>query len=114
MELKNELRPQDEGAGDWAAALIPYVRELTRRPVTVSVPALDAARDLRLLHSALGAAQPDFYSAHFYWRPELAAEHLRAAVAAVAPLPLRVGETGYSTAIPYDVAPWRARVGLRA
>ena len=69
------------------------------------MPALDAARDLRLLRSALGAAQPDFYSAHFYWRPELAAEHLRAAVAAVAPLPLRVGETGYSTAIPYDVLP---------
>ncbi len=105
VELKNELRPQDEGAGDWAAALIPHVRELTRRPVTVSVPALDAARDLQLLRSALGAAQPDFYSAHFYWRPELAAEHLRAAAAAVAPLPLRVGETGYSTAIPYDVLP---------
>ncbi len=105
VELKNELRPQDEGAADWAAALIPYVRELTRRPVTVSVPALDAARDLRLLHSALGGVQPDFYSAHFYWRPELAAEHLRAAAATVAPLPLRVGETGYSTAIPYDVLP---------
>ena len=105
VELKNELRPQDEGAADWAAALIPYVRELTRRPVTISVPALDAARDLRLLHFALGAVQPDFYSAHFYWRPELAAEHLRAAVATVAPLPLRVGETGYSTAIPYDVLP---------
>ena len=105
VELKNELRTQDEGASDWAAALIPYVRELTRRPVTISVPALDAARDLRLLHSALGSAQPDFYSAHFYWRPELAAEHLRAAMAAVAPLPLRVGETGYSTATPYDVVP---------
>jgi hypothetical protein len=105
VELKNELRPQDAGAGDWAAALIPYVRELTRKPVTVSVPALDPARDLRLLRSALGAAQPDFYSAHFYWRPELAAEHLSAAAAAVAPLPLRVGETGYSTAIPYDILP---------
>ena len=105
VELKNELRPQDTGAGEWAAALIPYVRELTRKPVTVSVPALDPARDLRLLHSALGAAQPDFYTAHFYWRPELAAEHLHAAAEAVAPLPLRVGETGYSTAIPYDILP---------
>ena len=105
VELKNELRPQDPGAADWAAALIPYVRELTRKPVTVSVPALDPARDLRLLRSALGAAQPDFYSAHFYWRPELAAQHLSAAAAAVAPLPLRVGETGYSTAIPYDIVP---------
>jgi hypothetical protein len=105
VELKNELRPQDPGAGDWAATLIPYVRELTRRPVTVSVPALDPARDLRLLRSALGAAQPDFYSAHFYWRPELAADHLSAAAAAVAPLPLRLGETGYSTAIPYDIVP---------
>src|SRR5918996_1272180 len=105
VELKNELRPQDAGAGDWAAALIPYVRELTRKPVTVSVPALDAARDLRLLRSALGAAQPDFYSAHFYWRPELAAEHLSAAAQAVAPVPLRVGETGYSTATSYDIVP---------
>jgi hypothetical protein len=105
VELKNELRPQDAGAGEWAASLIPYLRELTRKPVTVSVPALDAARDLRLLRSALGAAQPDFYSAHFYWRPELAAELLGAAAAAVAPLPLRVGETGYSTVIPYDIVP---------
>ena len=103
VELKNELRPQDGGAGEWAAALIPFLRELTRKPVTVSVPALDPARDLHLLRSALGAAQPDFYSAHFYWRPELAAKHLRAAAAAVAPLPLQVGETGYSTAIPYEV-----------
>src|SRR5918996_669437 len=105
VELKNELRPQDEGAGDWASALIPYVRELTRKPVTISVPALDAARDLRLLRSALGTAQPDFYSAHFYWRPELAPGHLSAAAAAVAPHPLRVAETGYSTAIPYDILP---------
>jgi hypothetical protein len=105
VEVKNELRPQDAGAADWAEALIPYLRELTRKPVTVSVPALDAARDLRLLRSALGPAQPDFYSAHFYWRPELAGQHLSAATAAVAPLPLRVGETGYSTAIPYDILP---------
>ena len=79
MELKNELRPQDEGASAWAAALIPYVRELTRKPVTISVPALEPARDLGLLRSALGTAQPDFYSAHFYWRPELLAAHLDAA-----------------------------------
>jgi hypothetical protein len=105
VELKNELRPEDPGALDWAAALIPYVRELTGKPATISVPALDPERDLRLLRAGLGAAQPDFYSAHFYWRPELAAEHLSGATAAVAPLPLRVGETGYSTAIPYDVLP---------
>ena len=105
LEVKNELRPQDAGASEWAAALIPYVRELTQKPVTISVPALDPARDLRLLHSALGTEQPDFYSAHFYWRPELAAVHLRASAAAVAPLPLRVGETGYSTAIPYEIVP---------
>lgn len=105
VELKNELQPQDEGAVEWAAALIPYLRELTGKPVTVSVPALDPARDLGLLRAALGAAQPDFYSAHVYRRPELAAEQLAAAKAAVAPLRLRVGETGYSTAIPYHVVP---------
>ena len=105
VELKNELRLQDQGAVEWAAALIPYVRELTAKPVTVSVPALEPARDLGLLRSALGSSQPDFYSAHFYWRPELAAEHFAAARAAVAPVALRIGETGYSTAIPYDVLP---------
>jgi hypothetical protein len=105
VELKNELKPLDLGAAEWAAALIPYVRQVARKPVTISVPALDAARDLRLLRAALGAAQPDFYSAHLYWRPEVAAERLDAARTAVAPLPLRVGETGYSTAIPYDVLP---------
>ena len=94
VELKNELRPQDEGASAWAAALIPYVRELTGKPVTISVPALEPARDLGLLRSALGTAQPDFYSAHFYWRPELLAAHLDAARAAVAPLPLRLARDG--------------------
>jgi hypothetical protein len=103
VELKNELRPQDEGASAWAAALIPYVRELTHKPVTISVPALEPARDLGLLRSALGTAQPDFYSAHFYWRPELLAAHLDAARAAVAPLPLRLAETGYSTAVSYEI-----------
>ena len=105
VELKNELRPQDVGAAAWAAALIPYVREVARRPVAISVPALDPARDLSLLRTALGSAQPDFYSAHFYWRPELAAHYLEAARDAVAPVPLRLGEAGYSTAIPYDVLP---------
>ena len=103
VELKNEVRPQDVGAAAWAAALIPYVRDVARRPVAISVPALDPARDLSLLRGALGSAQPDFYSAHFYWRPELAAHYLEAAKNAVAPLPLWLGETGYSTAIPYDV-----------
>jgi hypothetical protein len=106
VELKNELRPQDPGAAAWAAALIPYVREVVRRPVSVSVPALDPASDLRLLRAALGStSQPDLYSAHFYWRPELAAVQLEAAKAAVSPLPLRLGETGYSTAIPYEILP---------
>jgi hypothetical protein len=105
VELKNELKPQDPGAAEWAAALIPFVRTVSGRPVAISVPALDPARDLGLLRAALGSAQPDLYSAHFYWRPELAAAHLDAARSAVAPLPLRLGETGYSTTIPYDVLP---------
>ena len=81
------------------------MRDVVRLPVAISVPALDPARDLRLLHAALGSAQPDFYSAHFYWRPELAFDYLERARDAVAPLPLRLGETGYSTAIPYEVLP---------
>jgi hypothetical protein len=105
VELKNELQPQDEGAVAWAAELIPHLRATARKPVTVSVPAVEPARDLRLLREGLGASQPDFYSAHLYWRPGLAEAHLRAARAAVAPLPLRLGETGYSTAPGYAVIP---------
>jgi hypothetical protein len=105
VELQNEIRPQDAGATEWAADLIPFVRALARLPVAISVPALDPARDLRLLRAALGPAQPDVYSAHFYWRPELAATSLETARDAVAPVPLRLGETGYSTAIPYEVLP---------
>jgi hypothetical protein len=105
VELKNEIKPQDDGAAEWAAALIPYVRAIVHKPVGISVPALDPAGDLRLLRAALASAQPDFYSVHFYWRPELAAAYLAAAKAAVAPLPLQVGETGYSTAIPYEILP---------
>jgi hypothetical protein len=105
VELQNEIRPQDPGAAEWAAALIPYVRAVAGLPVAISVPALDPVRDLRLLHGALGSAQPDFYSAHFYSRPELAFDYLERAREAVAPVPLRLGETGYSTAIPYEVLP---------
>ena len=47
VELKNELEPLDPGAAEWAAALIPYVREVVRRPVAISVPAHDAARDVK-------------------------------------------------------------------
>ena len=58
VELKNELQPQVPGAADWAAALIPYVRELMQKPVTVSVPALDPARDLACSARRSGPRSP--------------------------------------------------------
>jgi hypothetical protein len=47
------------------------------------------------LKQALGTSQPDFWSFHYYDKPELAYAAFAAAQAAVAPAPVFVGETGY-------------------
>ena len=79
----------------------PYVRDVARRPVAISVPAWTRATcKRRALRS--GPRSPTSTRADFYWRPELAAHYLEAA-RMPSPLPPRLGETGYRRRSPYDV-----------
>lgn len=97
VELRNEIDPLDPGAVAWARVLLPYLHAvLPGVPTTISVGANDGVRQMWTLKEALGpAAQPDFWSFHYYDKPELAAAAFAAARAAVAPTPVFVGETGY-------------------
>lgn len=96
IELQNELEPKNAQAVAWAAQMIPFLRELGGGiPVTVSVSGQDPPGRLRALKTALGVVAPDFWSVHYYDKPELAYDVLMRAQQVAAPLPLYVGETGY-------------------
>lgn len=100
VDLQNELDPRNPDAVTWARQLLPYVQHLlgAATPTTLSAGGVLPVVGLRRLASALAPATPDFWTIHLftgggertYWQ-------LRAAVRAVAPRPLWVGETGYST-----------------
>jgi hypothetical protein len=105
VELQNELDASDRRAAAWARALLPYLRSiLPGTPVTISARASGGARQLALLKRELGTSQPDFWSFHYYDKPELAYPRFAAAIAAVAPTPIFVGETGYEAADSYPPA----------
>jgi hypothetical protein len=77
--------------------MMPFLRSLLPgTALTLSVGANDALNGLSALKRGLpAAAMPDFWSFHYYGRPELALGVLRSALALAAPLPIFVGETGY-------------------
>jgi hypothetical protein len=76
--------------------MLPYLHTiLPGVPTTISVGANDGVKKMWTLKERLGTSQPDFWSYHYYDKPELAAAAFAAAKAAVAPTPLFVGETGY-------------------
>jgi hypothetical protein len=52
---------------------------------------------LATLRRELGSDAPDLYSLHYFGSPELAYDTFTRAAAAVAPVPLVIGEAGYST-----------------
>lgn len=96
VELRNELDPGDASAVAWARVLLPYVRTvLPGVPVTLSVSAHDPVDRLATLSRELAPVAPDFWSLHYYDKPEYALWTIAAARAAVAPVPIVVGETGY-------------------
>ncbi|HVS86549.1 MAG TPA: hypothetical protein VHD91_13060 [Gaiellaceae bacterium] len=96
IELRNEIDPSNPAAIAWAKALLPYVRQvLPETPVTLSVSSNDPVNRLAALSSELAPVAPDFWSFHYYDKPEYALWTIAAARAAVAPVPLVVGETGY-------------------
>ena len=96
VELRNELDPGDLAAAAWARTMIPYLHTiLPGVPVTLSVSANDPVNKLTTLSHELAPVAPDFWSFHYYDKAEYAYWTLQAARAAVAPVPLVLGETGY-------------------
>jgi hypothetical protein len=98
VELRNEIDPSDAQAMAWARQLLPYVRDADGGiPVTLSVSGQAGLNGLQGLVAGLRAAPPDFYSFHFYGPAPLAYATFRQAQQIVAPAPLFIAETGYST-----------------
>jgi hypothetical protein len=99
IDLRNELdAPTTMGRPDvcrWVDALLPAVeRDVAGIPVTLSV---SHPQDLKAMRDALSAA-PDFWDLHYYSPDALAHVIMEQTVRAAAPLPVFVGETGFSTA----------------
>jgi hypothetical protein len=101
VELKNEIDTENPAALVWARNMIPFLQELLGRiPVTISVEGMHPLRHLNALKRALGAANPDFYTAHYFGGGgENAYWQLTELKRAVAPVPLWLGETGYPSAV---------------
>ena len=74
IELQNEMDPANVNAMTWARALLPYLRQIDGGiPLTVSVGGHDPIGGIRTMRQALGpAALPDYWSYHYYDKPELA------------------------------------------
>jgi hypothetical protein len=99
VEVRNEVLPKPQVA-TWLRAMIPFVRTVLggRTPVTVSVGGRRPALRLARLAHALRSVRPDFWDVHeFGGGGELMYDSVEHAAAAVAPQPLWVGETGYTT-----------------
>jgi len=99
VELQNEIDPTDSSAMAWARTMLPYLRDLVTVPLLVS-PATSPTGSLTpfgRLRRALGAAQPDVYSYHYYGDITKAVSELTDAMAIASPAALVVGETGYPT-----------------
>jgi len=96
VELQNEITAAGPAGLAWARHELPVVKAAAGTvPVTASVSSLDG---LRMLRAGLSATPPDLYDLHYYGPPGLAFQTFAAARAIVAPAPLVIGETGYSTA----------------
>lgn len=100
FELQNEIDPTNGTALGWAQQMIPYLQSIARgTPVTVSVSTQYGIAGLRTIASTLQAAPPSFYDYHYYGAAESAYANLQAAMQAVAPASLFIGETGFSSAL---------------
>jgi hypothetical protein len=82
----------------WAREQIRLLRQiLPSTPVTVSTAGSSGVAGLVALREELKGTPPDLYSLHYFGSAELAHATFTRAAAAVAPVPLVIGEAGYST-----------------
>ena len=97
VELQNEVDPANAAFVSWARQMILYMHvAFPAIPVTISVYGLTA---LQQLMAALKSAPLDFADFHYYGTAWMAAHVLRQAARIAAPLPLFIGETGFSTTL---------------
>lgn len=100
VDLQNELDRAPVPALLWARELLPYAQSVLHGvPVTASVTLNDGVGNLQRVLAGLGPARPDLYDVHFYGQDGQAYIRLRAVQQAVAPVPVVLGETGYSTTV---------------
>jgi hypothetical protein len=98
IDLHNELdAPETMGRADvyhWIDALLPAVKsDADGIPVTLSV---SHPQSIEAMRHAL-RVDPNFWDLHYYSPDSLAYVIMKEAVRAAAPLPVFVGETGFST-----------------
>jgi hypothetical protein len=98
VELKNEVDPSNSSEMAWVRAELPIAKSaIGAAPVTVSLASSEGLGGLVALKDALSGSPIDFYDVHYYGPPGSAYAALSAAKSIVAPIPLYVGETGWST-----------------
>ena len=97
VELQNEVDPTNEAFVTWARQMILYFHTVFPAiPLTISVYGLAS---LQRLIADLAPTPLDFADYHYYGSAWMAAQTLRQAAQSAAPLPLFVGETGFSTVL---------------
>jgi hypothetical protein len=100
VELQNEMDPTNAAAMSWARQMLPFIRSLVPgTPLTISVWDGVGVPRLSALLSALQPASLDFADLHYYGGADVAETVLQQAMNAAAPLPLFIGETGYSSSL---------------
>jgi hypothetical protein len=98
IELQNEMDPTNPEAIAWARQTLPCVRALVGHiPMSISVSGADPGGIPGLRRLVAAALPVDFYDLHYYERSALAYATFREALELTGPVPLFIGEAGYST-----------------
>lgn len=102
FEAYNEVNPVAPAQLAWLKVMIPQVRQDSGgTPVGLSICGCDNTGDLSDEHTELAETQPDFYSFHYYVSSVVTQQQAQSVFASaksiVAPLPLIIGETGFTT-----------------
>lgn len=98
VELHNEVNVQNSADVTWVTKLLPYLSSVMPGTLrTVSVADISPQLFAQFTHE-LGNSLPDFWDYHYYGPASGAYSRLKQIQALAAPLPLFIGETGYSTA----------------
>jgi hypothetical protein len=97
VDIRNEIDPGVPAEMSWLKSMIAPMRSaLGRVPLGVSVRGADAEM-LTEVVGHVGRNALDLYALHYFGPDGLAYATMRAAIAAVRPAPLIIGETGLST-----------------